>query len=276
MLLVYGGLLVPDLLEFTRARRASSRIRTRATCCSTCSCRTRPRWCAREKAMAHIDKLARNTPGVAAHCRRLRAVADLERQRAQPRLDVRHAQGVRAAARLELSADAIAADFTSRCRREVPGAIVTAFGAPPIAGLGTTGGFKLDHRGPRRSRAWTSCSASATRSSPRQQHARAERPVQQLRRRHALAVPGLRPHQVHGAGRGRQRRVQHACRSTWAHITSTTSTSSAGPGRSTSRPTGISRHAVRDILQLQVRNSQGQMVPLGTLSTSATRAGRWW
>ena len=29
------------------------------------------------------------------------------------------------------------------CRREVPGAIVTAFGPPPIDGLGTTGGFKL-------------------------------------------------------------------------------------------------------------------------------------
>ncbi|HWY88269.1 MAG TPA: efflux RND transporter permease subunit, partial [Gemmataceae bacterium] len=43
----------------------------------------------------------------------------------------------------DLTAAAIAADLTDRCRREVPGAIVTAFGAPPIAGLGTTGGFKL-------------------------------------------------------------------------------------------------------------------------------------
>ena len=30
-----------------------------------------------------------------------------------------------------------------RCRREVREAIVSAFGAPPIDGLGTTGGFKL-------------------------------------------------------------------------------------------------------------------------------------
>ena len=42
-----------------------------------------------------------------------------------------------------LSADAIAADLQDRCGKEVRGAIVSAFGAPPIDGLGTTGGFKL-------------------------------------------------------------------------------------------------------------------------------------
>ncbi len=42
-----------------------------------------------------------------------------------------------------LSADAIAEVLKQRCQREVRGAIVTAFGAPPIDGLGTTGGFKL-------------------------------------------------------------------------------------------------------------------------------------
>ncbi|MFL5339171.1 MAG: efflux RND transporter permease subunit, partial [Gemmataceae bacterium] len=42
-----------------------------------------------------------------------------------------------------LSADAISADLTERCRREVRGAVVTAFGPPPVEGLGTTGGFKL-------------------------------------------------------------------------------------------------------------------------------------
>jgi hydrophobe/amphiphile efflux-1 (HAE1) family protein len=43
----------------------------------------------------------------------------------------------------ELSADAIAAELEQRCRRDVRGAVVKAFGAPPIEGLGTTGGFKL-------------------------------------------------------------------------------------------------------------------------------------
>jgi multidrug efflux pump len=42
-----------------------------------------------------------------------------------------------------LSADAIAARLLERCRKEVRAALVTAFGGPPIEGLGTTGGFKL-------------------------------------------------------------------------------------------------------------------------------------
>src|SRR5262249_50278654 len=42
-----------------------------------------------------------------------------------------------------LSADEIAAALEERCRREVRGAAVKAFGAPPVDGLGSTGGFKL-------------------------------------------------------------------------------------------------------------------------------------
>jgi multidrug efflux pump subunit AcrB len=43
----------------------------------------------------------------------------------------------------KLKADAIAAELKDRCQREVRAAIVSVFGAPPIDGLGTTGGFKL-------------------------------------------------------------------------------------------------------------------------------------
>jgi multidrug efflux pump len=43
----------------------------------------------------------------------------------------------------DLSATAIADDLQERCRKEVSEAIVAAFGAPPIDGLGTTGGFKM-------------------------------------------------------------------------------------------------------------------------------------
>jgi hydrophobe/amphiphile efflux-1 (HAE1) family protein len=39
--------------------------------------------------------------------------------------------------------EAIAARLRAECEREVGEAIVTTFGAPPIEGLGTTGGFKL-------------------------------------------------------------------------------------------------------------------------------------
>jgi multidrug efflux pump len=42
-----------------------------------------------------------------------------------------------------LTADEIARDLEERCRTAVRGAAVRAFGAPPIEGLGTTGGLKL-------------------------------------------------------------------------------------------------------------------------------------
>ncbi len=43
----------------------------------------------------------------------------------------------------ELSSDAIAAALEARLRREVPRAVVNIFGAPPVEGLGTAGGFKI-------------------------------------------------------------------------------------------------------------------------------------
>jgi multidrug efflux pump subunit AcrB len=42
-----------------------------------------------------------------------------------------------------LSADAIAVQLQERCQKEIRGGHVTAFGGPPVEGLGTTGGFKL-------------------------------------------------------------------------------------------------------------------------------------
>jgi multidrug efflux pump subunit AcrB len=42
-----------------------------------------------------------------------------------------------------LSADDVRAELLDRCKKEVPEAQMSAFGGPPIDGLGTTGGFKL-------------------------------------------------------------------------------------------------------------------------------------
>jgi multidrug efflux pump subunit AcrB len=42
-----------------------------------------------------------------------------------------------------MTADAIADTIRDRCHSQIRGAVVSAFGAPPIDGLGTTGGFKL-------------------------------------------------------------------------------------------------------------------------------------
>ncbi len=45
--------------------------------------------------------------------------------------------------RPELSGDAIAATLQERLAEEIPEAIVNIFGAPPVEGLGTAGGFKI-------------------------------------------------------------------------------------------------------------------------------------
>ena len=46
-------------------------------------------------------------------------------------------------AKPELSAEAIAAALQEKFQRDVPKAIVNLFGAPPVEGLGTAGGFKI-------------------------------------------------------------------------------------------------------------------------------------
>ncbi len=96
-----------------------------------------------EKIMARIEAMAHDTPGVAntvgisgqsliagANAPNLGSMYVMLKDFSQRR-------------DAKLSADAISAALLDRCRREVEGAVVSAFEAPPIDGLGTTGGFKL-------------------------------------------------------------------------------------------------------------------------------------
>jgi multidrug efflux pump subunit AcrB len=96
-----------------------------------------------ERMMSRIEAVARNTPGVA-HTVGVSGQSLLLNANA-PNLgsmyvllkpfDERRGNA--------LGIDAIADDIRTRCHQEVRGAVVTVFGAPPIDGLGTTGGFKL-------------------------------------------------------------------------------------------------------------------------------------
>ncbi len=96
-----------------------------------------------ERMMARIEALARDTPGVAhtvgvsgqslilsANAPNLGSMYVILKEFSQRR-------------GASLSIDTIADELRDRCRREVRGAVVSVFGAPPIDGLGTTGGFKL-------------------------------------------------------------------------------------------------------------------------------------
>jgi multidrug efflux pump len=96
-----------------------------------------------EAIMARIDEIAQETPGVA-HRVGISGQSLILNANA-PNLGSMYVMlkpfdKRRGAA---LGADAIAADLQQRCRKEVSEAIVTAFGAPPIDGLGDTGGFKM-------------------------------------------------------------------------------------------------------------------------------------
>ena len=93
--------------------------------------------------MDHIEKLARDTPGVD-HTVGISGQSLILNANA-PNLGSMYVllKGFSERRGSELTSDAIASKIRERCQREVSGAVVSAFGAPPIDGLGTTGGFKL-------------------------------------------------------------------------------------------------------------------------------------
>jgi multidrug efflux pump subunit AcrB len=96
-----------------------------------------------QRVMATIEELARNTPGVK-HTVGVSGQSLLLNANA-PNLgslyvmldEFSHRRGPK------MTADAIGNQLKELCQREVRAAIVSVFGAPPIDGLGTTGGFKL-------------------------------------------------------------------------------------------------------------------------------------
>ena len=62
-------------------------------------------------------------------------------------------------------------------------------------------------------------------------------------------------------------------RPSWAASSSTTSTASAGNGRSTSRPKATTATDAENVGQFYVRNNKGEMVPLSALTKFESRAG---
>jgi hydrophobe/amphiphile efflux-1 (HAE1) family protein len=93
--------------------------------------------------MARIEKAARDTPGVD-HTIGISGQSLILNANA-PNLGSLYIMLKPFADRTDddLSADAIARELERRCREAVRGATVRVFGAPPIEGLGTTGGFKI-------------------------------------------------------------------------------------------------------------------------------------
>ncbi|HJZ54833.1 MAG TPA: efflux RND transporter permease subunit, partial [Gemmataceae bacterium] len=96
-----------------------------------------------ELVMADIEAIARETPGVK-HTLGISGRSIILNANA-PNLGSMYVMldGFDTRKGTDRTADAIAAAIQQRCRGEVGEAVVTTFGAPPVDGLGTTGGFNL-------------------------------------------------------------------------------------------------------------------------------------
>jgi multidrug efflux pump subunit AcrB len=143
VLLVYGGLLGLTYLQFLRTPTGFIPQQDKGYLLLNVQLPDSASVERTEYVMARIETLARETPGVehtvgvsgtslilGANAPNLGSMYVLLKA-----FDQRRGAG--------LTADAIAGTIEERCGREVRDAIVSAFGAPPIDGLGTTGGFKL-------------------------------------------------------------------------------------------------------------------------------------
>jgi multidrug efflux pump subunit AcrB len=145
VLLIYGGLLGLTYWEFNRAPTGFIPQQDKGYLILNVQLPDSAAVSRTQRVMARIEKLARETPGVA-HTVGVSGQSLILSANA-PNLgslyvmlkpfEERRGPG--------LSADEIAAAIQERCRssKEVRAAAVKAFGAPPIDGLGTTGGFKI-------------------------------------------------------------------------------------------------------------------------------------
>jgi hydrophobe/amphiphile efflux-1 (HAE1) family protein len=143
VMLVYGGLLFLTYEEFTRAPTGFVPQQDKGYLLLNVQLPDSASVERTQKVMDHIEQLARKTEGVA-HTVGISGQSLILNASAPnfgsmyvmlKEFNERRGPG--------LSADGIAKNLEERCRTEVNEARVTAFGAPPIDGLGTTGGFKL-------------------------------------------------------------------------------------------------------------------------------------
>ncbi|MFT3881589.1 MAG: efflux RND transporter permease subunit [Gemmatales bacterium] len=143
VLLIYGGLLVMTYVQFQRAPSGFIPQQDKGYLLLNVQLPDSASVERTERLMARIEAIARQTPGVkhtvgvsgqslmlsanAPNLGSMYVMLDDFDKRNHP----------------DMTTEAITAVLTERCQKEVRGAIVKIFGAPPIDGLGTTGGYKL-------------------------------------------------------------------------------------------------------------------------------------
>jgi hydrophobe/amphiphile efflux-1 (HAE1) family protein len=142
-LLVFAGLLGLTYFEFTRAPTGFVPQQDKGYLLLNVQLPDSASMERTQKVMAHIESIARDTPGVE-HTVSVSGQSLILNANA-PNLGSMYVllKPFDDRSGPALSADSVAAALREKCREEVRGAVVTTFGAPPIDGLGTTSGFKL-------------------------------------------------------------------------------------------------------------------------------------
>jgi multidrug efflux pump len=141
VLLVYGGLLVLTWWEFHRVPTGFVPEQDKGYLLLKIQLPDSASTQRTQTIVARIEQMAHDTPGIA-HTLSLSGQSLILNANA-PNLGSMYLMLKPFKDRPGLSANTIAAQFTARCQKEIPGALVSAFGAPPIEGLGTTAGFKM-------------------------------------------------------------------------------------------------------------------------------------
>ena len=142
-LLIYGGLLAFTYWQFSRAPTGFIPQQDKGYVLLNVQLPDSASVERTQKVMANIEKIAHEIPGVA-HTVGISGQSLILSANA-PNLgsmyvmlkDFHDRRGSNE------TADAVAAALSERCQREVSEAVVSTFGAPPVDGLGTTGGFKF-------------------------------------------------------------------------------------------------------------------------------------
>ncbi|HEX4609172.1 MAG TPA: efflux RND transporter permease subunit, partial [Urbifossiella sp.] len=143
VLLAYGGMLVLTYTEFARTPTGFIPQQDKGYLILNVQLPDSASVERTEDAMADIEEIVRATPGVR-HTLGISGRSVILNANA-PNLGSMYVilDPFESRAAAGRTADAIRAAITDRCRREVRDAVVTGFGAPPVDGLGATGGFTL-------------------------------------------------------------------------------------------------------------------------------------
>jgi multidrug efflux pump subunit AcrB len=147
VLVAYGGLLVLTYTEFVRTPTGFIPQQDKGYLILNVQLPDSSSVERTEAVMAEIEQIARETPGVK-HTLGISGRSVILNANA-PNLGSMYVmldsfdKRTEGSAAADRTADAIASAIQRRCKTEVSDAVVSAFGAPPVDGLGTTGGFTL-------------------------------------------------------------------------------------------------------------------------------------